>query len=104
IYYCSLGAFENGISKIKKYTGVETVTGRLIEESEKVLDGKLYSQKDRQKIRKIVEKYDGTRIPTEYSRGYDNCQLLYAFENNIPNNSLGLLWFSHNWTPLLERK
>lgn len=104
IYYGSFGAFENGIKKIKRKTGIDTVTGRMIQESEKVLDGKLYSQKDRQNIRRVIEKYRGIRIPKEFSFGYDNCQLLYAFENNIPNNSLGILWFAQNWTPLMDRR
>lgn len=104
IYYCSFGAFESGVEKIKKNTGIDTITGRFIQESEKALDGKLYPQKDRQEIRMIVEKYKGIRIPKEFSFGYDNCQLLYAFENNIPNNSLGILWFAQNWTPLMDRR
>lgn len=104
IYYCTFGAFENGIKKIKLETGVETITGQLIKESAKVLGGTLFEPKDRNKIRRLIDKYSENRIPTKYSFGYDNCQLLYAFKDNIPNNSLGILWYSKNWTPLLDRK
>ena len=37
--------------------------------------------------------------------GYDNSQLLLAFENNIPNNSIGLLYAEgKGWTPLIKRR
>jgi len=59
---------------------------------------------DKQMIKELIDKYS-SRIGSENMYGRNNCQLLLAFEYNIPNSSIGILWWSkNNWTPLISRK
>lgn len=103
IFYVCFTAFQNGLDKIQEETKVQVICAYLIEESQQVIDGTLFHDEETKIIKDLVEKYS-SRIGTDYIFGYDNCQLLLSFEDNIPNNSLGLLWWQKNWIPLLERK
>lgn len=103
IFYVCFTAFQKGIDKIQDETKVQVICAYLIEESQQAIEGTLFKDEETKNIKDLVEKYS-SRIGTDYIFGYDNCQLLLSFEDNIPNNSLGLLWWPKNWIPLLERK
>lgn len=103
IFYVCFTAFQKGIDKIQDETKVQVICAYLIEESQQAIEGTLFKDEETKIIKDLVEKYS-SRIGTDYIFGYDNCQLLLSFEDNIPNNSLGLLWWQKNWIPLLERK
>jgi len=102
ILYCVLTAFENGKTKIETESKVPVLSGYLYEKNQQARDGDIFSSEDNTQIKKLVEKYP-TKI-SNFSWGYDDCQLLVAFEGNIPNNSLAILWSDKGWTPLIERK
>jgi len=103
IFYVCFTAFQKGIDRIQEETKVQVICAYLIEESQQVIDGTLFNDEEITIIKDLIEKYS-SRIGVDYLYGYDNCQLLLSFEDNIPNNSLGLLWWPKNWIPLLERK
>ena len=49
--------------------------------------------------------YYGKKITSSYPLGYKNCQYLFGFYYNTPNNTLPIFWSNKNgWTPLFERK
>jgi hypothetical protein len=103
IYYCVLTAFDKGVKKIEEQTKIQTISAYLYEQSSMVIDGDLFNDIERKQIKSLIEKYH-SRLPNKFLYGYDDCQLLVAFESNIPNNSISLLWGTECWTPLLERK
>jgi hypothetical protein len=103
IYYCVLAGFEEGIKKIIQRTGIKVIFGHQYNTSSKVLDGELFSEEEKRQIKELINKY-ANRLPKDFLWGRDNCQLLIALESNVPNNSLAILWASHYWTPLIERK
>ena len=102
IHYCVLTAFEKGKSFIENEVNVSVTCGYLYEKNQQVKDGSIFSNDIKTKIIELVERY--APEPLEYLWGYDECQLLIAFQNNIPNNSLSILWSDQAWTPLIERK
>jgi len=67
------------------------------------MNGNLFDPKEKKEITELLNTYS-PRVGSEYIYGYDNCQLLLAFEDNIPNNTLGIFWRSNKWIPLIERK
>lgn len=104
IYYCVLTAFEKGIKKIEEKTKIKTIFGYLYEqEAHQVREGKLFNEKDKAEVEKLMKKYE-SRLPHDYIWGYDDSQLLVAFQGNIPNNSISILWSDKGWTPLIRRK
>ncbi|WP_455565205.1 phosphoribosyltransferase-like protein [Methanosarcina barkeri] len=96
-------ALKKGINKIEQKTNTKVLCKYILDESNQVIDGTLFDCEERQEINRLVNKYSYL-INSDFVYGYDNCQLLLAFEDNIPNNSIGILWWSTNWTPLFERK
>ncbi|NJD77980.1 MAG: hypothetical protein FIB08_12955 [Candidatus Methanoperedens sp.] len=102
IYVCFI-AFQNGIDKIQRETKAKVVCAYLIEESQQVINGTLFQDEEKKLIKDLIEKYS-SRVESDYVWGYDNCQLLLSFEDNIPNNTIGILWWSKRWIPLFERK
>lgn len=104
IYYCVAAAFRKGIDKIESETSsVKVIYGHMYESHSMAVQGELFSREDGQKIRELVLKYK-KRLPPNLLWGYDDCELLVAFENNIPNNSLSILWASGTWMPLIDRR
>jgi len=104
IYCGALTAFEKGITKIKEKTGIDVAFGNLLEQEQyQVRDGKVFTEKERPKIEDLITKYK-SRLPKQYLWGYDDCQLLIAFQSNIPNNSISILWCKNGWSPLISRK
>lgn len=60
----------------------------------------------------ICQKY-GEKLYPKHPLGYDDSQLLIAFEYNTPNNTLPIIWSSTNnessnietiWHPIFERR
>lgn len=102
-YYCVLTAFEKGIKHIKEQTNIQVICPQVYDKSSMVIDGDVFNSDEKQKIKSLLTKYS-KRLPNQYLYGYDNCQLLVAFETNIPNNSISLLWASEYWSPLFKRK
>jgi hypothetical protein len=103
VYYCVLTAFDKGIEHIRNQTGVQVICPQVYNKSWMVIDGDIFNSVEKTKIKSLVKKYSN-RLPEQYLYGYDNCQLLIAFESNIPNNSISLLWASEYWSPLFKRK
>jgi hypothetical protein len=104
VIYVTLIGFEKGIKNIEqKRKSTKVVVADILNNNQQVIDGTLFDQKEKQEIIELLDKYS-MRIGSEYVYGYDNCQLLMAFEDNIPNNTLGIFWRSNKWKPLIERK
>ncbi|MBD3202734.1 hypothetical protein GF327_00435 [Candidatus Woesearchaeota archaeon] len=99
VYACPF-AFKKGVNYIQEKSEVLVVYSQLIPESQQVdqMEGL-----DSDKVIKFIDKYKN-RIPDQYRYGYDECKIVFTFENNIPNNTIGLFWYSENWIPLLQRK
>jgi len=102
VYYCVLTAFEKGKLFIESDVSIPVMFGYLYEKNQQVKDGNLFENDDKEKIIKLVDAY-APKL-SDYSWGYDDCQLLVAFESNIPNNSLSILWSDQGWKPLIERR
>jgi hypothetical protein len=68
-----------------------------------VLEGDQFTKKQKSEIKRLILKYKD-HFPKRALWGYDNCQLLVAFETNIPNNTLPIFWSEKNWKPLIKRK
>lgn len=103
IHYAVLTAFDKGLSKIENDTKVMVLFGYLYESLNQIRDGNLFDEKTKIEITNLVSKYSN-RLHRDYLWGYDDCQLLVSFEQNIPNNSISLLWHDKGWTPLIRRK
>lgn len=104
VIYVSATGLQNGIINIESETKTEVICANIFDEDEQVIDGTLFDLEDKQTIKELIDKYS-SRIGSEYIYGHGNCQLLLAFEYNIPNSSIGILWWSkNNWTPLIKRK
>lgn len=99
VYACPF-AFKKGIDYIQDKSNVTVIYSQLISESQQVdqIEGL-----EPGKILEFLDKYKD-RIPDQYRYGYDECKIIFTFENNIPNNTIGIFWYSKNWTPLLQRK
>lgn len=104
VIYVSATGLQKGINNIKNETKTEIICANIFDEDEQVIDGALFNLEDKQMIKELIEKYS-SRIGSKYMYGHGNCQLLLAFEYNIPNSSIGILWWSkNNWTPIIKRK
>ncbi|MDD3248537.1 MAG: hypothetical protein PHF18_17040 [Methanosarcina sp.] len=104
IIYVSVTGLLKGINTIENETKTEVLCANIFNEDDQVIDGTLFDSEDRQMIIKLIDRYSSI-IGSEHVYGRDNCQLLLAFEYNIPNSSIGILWWSNNnWTPLISRK
>ncbi|MEN6554241.1 MAG: hypothetical protein ABFC34_15285 [Methanobacterium sp.] len=103
VIYMSLIGLKKGIINIEQRNKTKVLVADILDADQQVIDGTLFDPKEKQEIRELLEKYS-LRISSEYIYGYDNCQLLLAFEDNIPNNTLGIFWKSKKWIPLIERK
>lgn len=93
---------QKGINNIELKNKTKVICANIFDEEDRVIDGTLFLE-DKPQIEKLIKKHS-SRIASEYVYGYDNSQLLLTFENNIPNNSVGILWWNKNWKPLIERK
>jgi hypothetical protein len=102
VFYVSLTGLQKGINNIERENKTKVICANIFDEDEQVIDGTLFLE-DKPQVEELIKKYS-SRIASKYVYGYDNSQLLLAFENNIPNNSIGILWWSKNWKPLIERK
>ena len=61
------------------------------------------SSDERERAKRIVLEY-GRSLIRKYPLGYKNSQLLVAFHDNCPNNTLPILWCeSRKWIPLFKR-
>jgi hypothetical protein len=98
-----LTAFDRGLKEIKNQTYVETIFGYKYEFKEMVLEGDSFNPSEKLEIKRVMLKYKD-HFPEKALWGYDNCQLLIAFETNIPNNTLPIFWSEKNWSPLIKRK
>lgn len=103
VYLCVLTAFDKGLKEIKNQTGIETIFGFKYELKEMVLKSDQFSPNQKSEIKRLMLKYK-EHFPEKALWGYDNCQLLVAFETNIPNNTLPIFWSEKNWKPLIKRK
>ncbi len=104
VIYVSATGLQKGITNIESETKTEVICASIFDEDEQVIDGTLFDLEDKQMIKELIDKYS-SRIGSEHMYGRNNCQLLLAFEYNIPNSSIGILWWSkNNWTPLISRK
>lgn len=103
VIYVSLIGLKKGITNIEENTKTKVLAADILDENQQVINGNLFDQKEKQEIIELLHTYS-SRVGSEYIHGYDNCQLLLAFEDNIPNNTLGIFWRSNKWIPLIERK
>lgn len=103
MHYCVLAAFEEGISTIKQKTNVSVLCGYIYEKSQKVREGDVFDEPTKTQIIGLIKKYS-SKFSSDYLWGFDDCQLLVTLENNIPNNSIALLWWEKGWIPLFKRK
>jgi hypothetical protein len=103
VFFIALIALEKGIKKIEQETNTKVLCKYVLDESDQVIDGTLFDFEEKGEIKRLIDKYSYL-IKSDYVNGYDNCQLLLAFEDNIPNNSIGILWWPENWMPLFNRK
>jgi len=102
VFYVSIMGIQKGINNIELKNKTKVICANIFDEEDRVIDGTLFLE-DKPQIEKLIKKHS-SRIASEYVYGYDNSQLLLTFENNIPNNSVGILWWNKNWKPLIERK
>ena len=102
IYVCYVG-LKKGIIHITEKTKTEVICAHVLEEDHQVMNGTLFEDEGKKDIEELVEKYSSI-TETNFVWGYDDCQLLFSFDDNIPNNSLAILWSNNKWMPLFERK
>lgn len=103
VIYVSLIGLKKGIKSIEENSKTKVLAADVLDENQQAINGNLFDPKEKQEIIELLEKYS-SRVGYKYVYGYDNCQLLLAFEDNIPNNTLGIFWRSNKWIPLIERK
>lgn len=104
VIYVSATGLQKGITRIETETKTEVLCVNIFDEDEQVIDGTLFNFEDKKMVTELIDKYSST-VGFQNMYGYGKCQLLLAFEYNIPNSSIGILWWSkNNWTPLLKRK
>ncbi|MDR4490242.1 MAG: hypothetical protein R2685_04995 [Candidatus Nitrosocosmicus sp.] len=104
VYFASLLAVDTGISNIKNITKIETICSLPLNDSDRIFSSNDFTDQEKKDIRVLIERYKSIQSK-EFIYGFDNSQLLLAFEKKVPNNTIALLWADQNgWTPLLKRK
>ena len=116
IYYISLFCLKKGFENLNENAGFKKIfTGKMISDEERFFSDKINIFQDdveKERIMSICQKY-GEKLYPKHPLGYDDSQLLIAFEYNTPNNTLPIIWSSTNnessnietiWHPIFERR
>ena len=110
--YATLAAHKKGLSKLRKiYPYLHLVTVEVLNNNHALFDAEGGSFPDSENTTAIARSFyyeflRKRRIGTKKIRlGFGSLELLYAFEDAVPNNSLPILWWpqSNSWQPLFDR-
>lgn len=101
VYYVCPISLKQGKDKIESELKLEVISAYILGDEYKVRN--IFKETDKEEIQEFINGHKD-RIPEEYLWGFDDCEALITFEDNIPNNTLGIFWYSKNWIPLIERK
>jgi len=111
--YASLTAHKRGLSKIRKiYPNLHLVTVEVLNNNHALFDAEGGSFPDSENTAATArcfyyeflrKRRIGAKKRTRL--GFGSLELLYAFEDAVPNNSLPILWWpqSDSWRPLFDR-
>lgn len=117
IFIAAICGFEEGIQNIEKSLetydkfnlireNIEIKVFDLIRENEKAFHseaGVFDSSNEISEAKSVMQKY-GVKLVANNPLGKNNNQLLVAFSDNCPNNSLPIFWQeTKNWIPLFKR-
>jgi len=112
VSYFVLFAMSDGIAKVKNDSAFDFVDAvYTIDNTFKCFGTESRHYKNvsepisRIKAENISMKY-GKKLLASDPLGYSNCQLLFGFNHNTPNNTLPIIWYNEkgsNWTPIFKR-
>lgn len=112
IFAVALLAFDRGVEFVERgikkrgNQDVRLIVGRTLYDDDRAFSStsKVFPDAfDRDSARALALDL-GTRLVSKDPLGYDDMEALVAFEDNIPNDSLPILWASdQNWVPLFRR-
>ena len=111
--YAPLVAHIHGINRLtKKYTKLPVVTAEKLDESHALFaknDGTLFDEVNSVEVARefyySLLKNKAIDASAHERRGFGYFELVYAFEDAVPDNSLPILWWSQSrdWQPLFNR-
>lgn len=107
IYYITLFASENAITRISKHN-VKVLYATLLSDRDRSFSDKsmmfYHFPEIKDFAQKVAEEY-GKIIEPEKPLGYKNGQFCFGFSYNTPNNTLPIFWSNkEGWYPLFPRK
>lgn len=116
-YYFVAFAFEDGLENVKKNAGFKDVIvgpGNILSNQYKAFSPQsVYFEipEERKRLEKICEYY-GKMLYPKYPLGHGNLQSLLVFPDNVPNNTLPIIWAGPEseskegkpWNPVWKRK
>lgn len=112
VSYFVLFAMSDGIEKVKRDSAFDIVDAvYTIDNTFKCFGSKSRHFKN---VPESISKIKAEAISEKYGRvllasdplGYSNCQLLFGFNHNTPNNTLPIIWHNEknsDWTPIFKR-
>ena len=104
-YYLAFFSRRAGKENVEKYTRFKVNVMRELNESDEAFGpgSGLFEDGCREIAKEIFRKY-GSRLEPKLPLGFRDGELLIAFDHNVPNNTLPVLWSStDNWFPLFKR-
>jgi len=107
LYCLVLFAFQSAVEYIQENTPFKVICVELLDERDRAFSPEcavFSDDEERRRTEEICRRHGEVLWPTN-PLGYDNSQALIAFEHQIPNNSLPILWSNaKGWIPIFERK
>lgn len=113
--YITLWALESGLKKVRKSSYFKWVmSAKVMTEEYRVFSDKskyFHDGETRNKLKAICRRY-GKKLFPGNSLGFENSQCLLAFQHNVPNNTLPIIWAGPDsdsapyevWRPVFKRQ
>ena len=107
LYCLVLFAFQSAIEYVQNQTPFKVICVELLDERDRVFssDCAIFSDDEERRRAEEICRRHGEVLWPQHALGYDDSQLLIAFEYQAPNNSLPILWSNaKGWLPIFKRQ
>ncbi|MEM8493428.1 MAG: hypothetical protein AAF756_21635 [Pseudomonadota bacterium] len=106
IYVLTLIASTEAVEHLSDH-GITAITGVVLDEQHRCFGQNsdvFFQHKEHRDDCRAMASFYGDRVAPGMPLGYNDCQYLFGFFYNTPDNSLPILWADTNgWTPIVKR-